>query len=186
VAALLALALGGGPPPAAAAPDGAGEGIWARPEAVREALRDHRLSGLGGEDLSLRSLAGEVVVVNFWASWCRPCRRELPALAALHAEIAGRGGRVVAVAIDNERRNVERFVRRHAPGLPVAHDGPDGLARRLDLRHVPLTLVLGRDGRLAFASRGSDAEAVAEVGRVVCRLLDARPAAARGPEEGAP
>jgi thiol-disulfide isomerase/thioredoxin len=149
-------------------------------ERFREALSRHELRTLDGATLRLGRLQGEVVVVNFWASWCRPCRKELPALAALHAEIAGQGGRVVAVSIDEELANVKRFVRVHALALPVAHDGPEGLARTLDLDYVPFTVVLDRAGRVAYASEGSDAHAIAELGKVTRRLLGEAPMVSSG------
>src|SRR5207249_3445089 len=83
----------------------------------------------------------------------RPTR---PALRSWRAVPLGRGARVVAVSIDEEPANVERFARAQRLSLPLYHDGPDGLARRLDLPHVPYTLVLGRGGEVVFASGGAD------------------------------
>jgi thiol-disulfide isomerase/thioredoxin len=166
----------------AAAPAGAHQDAVTpeQAERMREALRRHELRLLDGQSLCLGRLEGEVVVVNFWASWCRPCRKELPALSRLHAEITRRGGRVVAVSIDQELANVKRFVRSHALALPVAHDGPEGLARALDLDYVPFTVVLDRAGRVAYASEGSDAHAIAELERVTRKLLGEAPVATSG------
>jgi len=148
-------------------------------------LRQATLRTLSGETVSLGGLRGEVVVLNFWASWCSPCREELPRLDALHAELARRGGRVIAVSIDLEARNAERFVRRHKLSLPIVHDGPDGLARRLDLRHVPFTIVLDRDGNVAYTASGSDAVALDALCAAARQVLAAKPVAARGDEGGA-
>jgi thiol-disulfide isomerase/thioredoxin len=145
------------------------------PERLREVLSRHELRTLDGRTQSLASLDGEVVVVNFWASWCKPCRRELPSLDALHAELSKKGGRVVAVSIDEEAANVRRFVRSHGLKLPVYIDGPNGLARALDLDHVPFTVVLDRGGEVAFSTSGSDADGIAEIGAVTRRLVEKRP-----------
>jgi thiol-disulfide isomerase/thioredoxin len=142
-------------------------------EALQQALSRHPLRTLDQRSLDLK---GEVVVLNFWASWCAPCRKELPALNALHAEIAPRGGRVVAVSVDEELANVERFAKVHALSLPIVADGPAGLARELDLPHVPMTLVLDRDGAVALAVSGSDAATIARIGAKARELL-ARPTA---------
>src|SRR5205085_4051736 len=83
----------------AAAPRPTGLGV--RPETVRRALRECVLHTLDGKPFTLGSLRGEVVVVNFWASWCPPCRKELPALQALHTRLGGQG-RVVAISIDQD------------------------------------------------------------------------------------
>lgn len=145
------------------------------PERIRREVKDYTLKTLEGRSLALRSLQGEVVVVNFWASWCGPCRKELPRLDALHATIAGRGGRVLAVSIDSEARNVRRFVRTHRLSLPVYFDGPDGLARKLDLPHVPYTIVLDRDGSVALATEGADEKALEVIASTTRRLLAGSP-----------
>ncbi len=191
IAALLALAAAPDSPAAAgaraerAATGAPAEGVSVSPAEVAARVRAHELTLLDGRRASAAVRPGEVVVLNFWATWCRPCLRELPALARLHREIAPRGGRVVAVSIDAERRNVERFTRAHDLDLPVAHDGPSGLARRLDLRAVPLTLVLDRSGTLAWASTRTDEAGLAATRAAVLRLLDApAPPALAGEAEG--
>lgn len=153
-----------------------------QPEQLRRALGQHVFKTLDGESITLASLQGQVVVLNFWASWCAPCRKELPALDALRSSIAGQGGQVVAISIDNDRQNVARFRKAHALKLPIVHDGPDGLARELDLQAVPFTLVLDREGAVAFTSSGTDDRALAEIGAVTRKLLARTPYVARTPE----
>jgi thiol-disulfide isomerase/thioredoxin len=155
------------------------QGIGAPAAQAAAALQRHTFRGMDGGSVSLASFRGNVVVLNFWASWCAPCRRELPRLQVLNAEIAGNGGRVLAISIDQDRRNVERFVNRQDMRLPVLLDGPDGLARELDLRSVPVTIVLDRNGEVAFASTRSDAAGLAELEAATRRLVAARPIAAR-------
>jgi thiol-disulfide isomerase/thioredoxin len=143
-------------------------------------LGSHPLRALDGSRFTLTSMRGQVVVVNFWASWCAPCRRELPRLDALNVELAKSGGRVVAVSIDADAANARRFVAAHKLAMPVAQDGPDGLARTLDLRHVPCTLVLDRDGSIACAVSGADDAALDQVTAVTRRLLSREPVVAGG------
>jgi thiol-disulfide isomerase/thioredoxin len=146
-------------------------------------LRGHELHGIDGRTISLAGLRGEVVVLNFWASWCAPCRRELPRLQLLNAEIERQGGRVLAIAIDDDRRNVEIFAKREAMYLPVFLDGSSGLARELDLRAVPTTIVLNRAGDVAYVSTRSDAEGLDALVAATRKLL-AEPAVAVGEGEG--
>jgi thiol-disulfide isomerase/thioredoxin len=146
------------------------------------ASRRHALRTLDGETVTLDGLRGEVVVVNFWASWCGPCRRELPRLDALHAELSAKGGRVLAVSIDQDVANVRRFVKRFGLKLPVVHDGPDGLANALTLQHIPTTLVLDRTGQVAFTSHGATDAALAELSERARQLVAARPMISGTPE----
>jgi thiol-disulfide isomerase/thioredoxin len=143
------------------------EGLGADAARARQALGGHVLRTPDGDRLPLASLRGEVVVVNFWASWCAPCRRELPALDALNTEIAARGARILAVSIDTDPRNAKRFARSIDLRLPVYADGPDGLAKSLDLGAVPLTLVLDRTGDIVYASTHSDEAAIRRLREVV-------------------
>jgi len=160
-------------------------GLGASANQVREALAAQSARTLAGDPVSLAAAPGEVVIVHFWASWCAPCRKELPRLDRLHGEMRGRGGRVVAVSIDRERGNAERFARARRLALPIVHDGPDNLARRLDLRAVPLSIVLDRDGEVALTSRRSDAAGIAALESAVRALL-AAPVATRPSAGGAP
>ena len=123
---------------------------------ARETLRGYPLRTLSGEAVPLSALQGEVVVVHFWASWCGPCRRELPKLDLLNAEISKKGGRVLAISIDEQRENVNRFARAHGLRLAIVHDGPAGLAHALDIRQLPFTVIVDRNGDLAYTTGRSD------------------------------
>lgn len=165
--AALALALA-----ASLARPAAGADAFKAADATAEAaLGRHALRLLDGSRTTLAELRGQVVVVNFWASWCAPCRRELPRLDALHRELGAQGVRVLAVSIDVDAENAARFVKAGRLSLPVAHDGPAGLARALDLRHVPATVVLDREGRIAWSTGRSDDAALAALESRVRDLL---------------
>lgn len=97
---------------------------------------------------TLADFRGEGLVVNFWATWCAPCVREMPALDRLHAELAGRGARVLAISADRAgAAAVRQFydVNRIAH-LAVLVDREMALARRLGLKGLPTTLLVDRDG----------------------------------------
>lgn len=143
--------------------------------AAREAaLRDRALATIDGLPATLATWKGEVLVVNFWASWCAPCRRELAQLDAWNTGWEPRGARVVAVSLDNERDRARRFVTDHDLRLTVLHDGPDGLARQLDLPAVPTTYVLDRDGAIVFEAKGSDERELERLRLAVEQLLERR------------
>ncbi len=148
------------------------------PARAAELVRTHALTGTDGRTFRIADLRGPVVVVNFWASWCAPCRRELPQLAALDRELRPSGGRVVAISIDEDRRNAERFLRANAPALGAAYDGPEALARALDLRNVPCTIVLDRSGAVAYVTARSDERGLADLAAAVRRVAAGQAVAA--------
>jgi thiol-disulfide isomerase/thioredoxin len=106
-----------------------------------------------GTPISNASLRGTVYLLDVWATWCKDCIVELPALRALHAKYARRGLQVVSVSVDEEVGTVERFRRIHAPmnwthGFAgVAPDGGGPLAT-FEVEWLPTTILVGRDGRI--------------------------------------
>lgn len=136
--ALSALALG----PSVVAAQSAGG------EKAKETLANHRLKSLKGTVTQLSSFRGEIVVVNFWATWCPPCRTELPILNRWHEAWAGRGARVVAISVDKDAQRAKSFAEKAKLSLTVLHDGPNGLAKALDLPSLPCTFLLDRDGNV--------------------------------------
>jgi len=149
---------------------------WA---AWEKAIAAHPLRDARGNVVRVADLKGEVVVVSFWASWCKPCKKELTALdgwlAAAHGSTAA--PRVLAVSVDQDPRKAARFVQDAALRLPVYVDGPDGLAQALDLPSLPLTLVLDRDGHIAQVAEKGTPEELARVESTVRALLSEAPPA---------
>lgn len=147
-------------------------------------LQSWKLTDLAGNSFSLTENRGQVTVVNFWASWCPPCLKELPVLNAWHEDWSGRGARVAAISIDSNEKKARNFVEKADLKLDVYHDGPDGLARQLDLDSLPCTFVLDQEGRVALISNGSSDEDLERVRRTVEGLLGTS-AAADAPSTGA-
>jgi thiol-disulfide isomerase/thioredoxin len=121
---------------------------------------------LDGTAFDSSSLAGDIAVINFWGSWCAPCRLETPELQAVHADLADHGVQFVGVDVKDERQLAVAFVRREGATYPSLFDprGEVALAfRGFPANVVPSTILLDRRGRVAAvytgAVRGSDLRA---------------------------
>lgn len=115
-----------------------------------EALPDLRLTGLDGSYLEIGSLRGQVLVLNAWATWCPPCRREMPALQRLSGAMQGRGVMVAGLSVDRDLNLVREFLLAHGITFPQYVDPDMSLANGV-LRVVgfPETFIVAPDGRLA-------------------------------------
>lgn len=111
---------------------------------------------LEGDSTALTSLRGEVVLLNLWATWCVPCRREAPELQELHETHGDRGLRVVGLTVDN--RGAEAEIRRYIQEFGITYDvwwDPDGTAiAALGAVGVPLNILIDRQGRVAWRHIG--------------------------------
>lgn len=106
--------------------------------------------GEAGSQLSLSDLKGKAVVLDFWASWCAPCRAQVPVLDRVARRFAGRGVVVVGVSTsgDDWRRAVE-FAKSMNLSYPSVFDGDDAVGRAYHVRQLPTLVVVDRDGRIA-------------------------------------
>lgn len=138
----------------AAAAGGAGLALWR--QAARNNMEDAPLWQMtfdqpGGQPLALAGLRGHWLVLNFWATWCPPCVREMPALERFHRDFASRGWRVVGLAVD-QREPVREFLARTPVTFDIglAGSGGIGLSRRLgnERGSLPFTVLFDRDGSL--------------------------------------
>lgn len=112
------------------------------------ALLDVTVSDREGRPFTLASLRGRTVLVNFWASWCPPCREEMASLAALGRRLEDEGLSVIAVSIDRQPADALRFLDQPGlDGLSVYFDAGARAAEALAARGVPVSILLDPDGR---------------------------------------
>jgi cytochrome c biogenesis protein CcmG/thiol:disulfide interchange protein DsbE len=111
-----------------------------------------RLSGNGVE--SLADYRGRVVVLNFWASWCEPCREESPLLQRWHERLEGRGATVLGVDALDEIGHARAFIDEYGLTYPMLRDGDGSSREPFGILGFPETFVIDRDGRIAAVQRG--------------------------------
>jgi len=138
-----------------------------KPEALYEALRLIRpekplaakaftLPAPGGGTVRLADFQGQVIFLNFWATWCPPCREEMPAMERLYRKLKAKGFVVLAVSIDTDgEAAVVAFLREHGLTYPVALDPTMEVARLYTVRALPSTYLIDRKGRIAAMALGA-------------------------------
>jgi thiol-disulfide isomerase/thioredoxin len=131
----------------------AGEFPVSRPAEPTAAL-DLELLDLTGQPVRLHNLRGRVVLLNFWATWCAPCREEMPALETLAREFGPRGLAVVGVNFKEPKPQVQAFMRDNGLGFPTLLDVEGEVAKRYQVFALPVTFVVDRRGMLAGSVLG--------------------------------
>jgi peroxiredoxin len=129
-------------------------GACSRPAPAGEALPEFRLGALDGRQLGPRDLRGQVVLYDFWATWCGPCHVQAEVLHALYPEYAGKGVEFVAVSVGEPEEVVREFVRERPYPYPVLFDPEDRLSAQLQIPGLPTLIVTDREGRVVFRSTG--------------------------------
>ena len=104
--------------------------------------------GVSGRTVALADFRGRPVIVNFWATWCQPCRRELPSLIELQQRLASRGLEVVAISIDANPSDVEAFLKEQPLPFTIGLDPEHQTADRFGVSSVPATFILDGEGRV--------------------------------------
>jgi thiol-disulfide isomerase/thioredoxin len=102
----------------------------------------------------LSSLQGRVIYLDFWASWCTPCRQSFPWMQALQTEYASRGLTVIAVNLDQDRAAADTFLQRFHPGFQIHFDPQGRWAEQFGVKGMPTSVVIDRHGVPRFTHRG--------------------------------
>jgi peroxiredoxin len=113
-----------------------------------------RLPDLDGKHHALVDYRGKVVLVNFWATWCQPCKEEMPSIEQLRRSLEGRPFAVLAVNLAEPDARVERFLGEVRLGFPVLMDRDSSVSRAWKARMLPATYIVGPDGRIRYSYYG--------------------------------
>jgi len=119
---------------------------------------------------------GDVVLLNFWATWCPPCRKEIPSMAKLHDKYAADGLKIIAVSVDKRRDDLLRFVDEYRMPFEVLHDADGAVARSYGVFRYPESFLIGRDGKILYHLVGGVEWMSAQVTKTIETMLKTTPA----------
>jgi peroxiredoxin len=124
-----------------------------RPARAKRA-EDFSVPLLRGDTLKLKDQRGKAVMINFWATWCAPCREEMPAMERLHQRYRERGFVLLAVSVDTDVSLVQPFLERHKLTFAVTLDATMSLANAYGVRALPSSFLVDREGYLTALALG--------------------------------
>jgi peroxiredoxin len=116
---------------------------------------------------------GKIVLVNFWASWCKPCKEELPALEAVYQKYRDKGFEVVGINIDKEERNVRRFLSRNPISFKVLLDPESSVIAAYHARAMPSSFLIDRKGTIRWVKFGFSKSQITLFENEIQTLLEA-------------
>lgn len=112
------------------------------------------LKGLQGQAIDGATGPWRATLVDFWASWCTPCRLSFPWMNQLHERLAGRGLRILAVNLDRRQEDAARFLAAHPARFEIAVDPAAELATTLQIQAMPTSMLVARDGAIRWTHKG--------------------------------
>jgi DsbE subfamily thiol:disulfide oxidoreductase len=124
-----------------------------------------------GGSVDLASYRGKVVLVDFWASWCPPCKTSFPALDALYREYAAKGVEVLAVNLDERRRDADAFLSAHPHRMTVLFDPKGAAPVAFGVKGMPSSYILDRNGNIRFTHMGYSGNVDESYRRELVQLL---------------
>lgn len=136
---------------------------------VNDPVDNLALKSINGSHYDLASLKGKVILINFWATWCGPCREELPLLVDLYRKYKDRGLEILSISTDDDQALASTFARQYKLPFPVFYDA--GTKDRLRVEAIPTTIFLGRDGIIHYRKVGFSEESLDEIEAVINKLL---------------
>jgi len=115
---------------------------------------DFTLKSLSGKNLKLSEMSGNVVLINFWASWCGPCREEMPLLNALHSKYEALGFTVLGINVEEDVNGANSFLDNFPVDFPILLDSSNEVSKQYKVIAMPTTVLVDRDGNMRFLHEG--------------------------------
>ncbi len=119
-----------------------------------QAAPDFALKSASGENLRLSEYRGDVVMINFWATWCGPCRQEMPLLDQLHSRYSRVGFQLLGVNIDDDSRRALDMVAELGVTFPILFDAEKRVSQLYQVAAMPVTILVDREGTVRHVHHG--------------------------------
>jgi len=132
---------------------------------------DIALTSDSGTSVRVTDFKGRVVLLDFWASWCVPCRKSFPEIDRLSREFANRGLQVIAVNVDEQRKKADAFLAQFPHTMTIAYDPKGVAAAAFDLQGMPSSLIVDRSGRVRFTHMGYTDKTIGQFRAEIVQLL---------------
>jgi peroxiredoxin len=123
-------------------------------ETAKGAAPNFTLKSRSGENLKLSEYRGDVVLVNFWASWCGPCRKEMPKLEELYQKYKNLGFNLLAVNVEEDSSKANDFLKDLSVTFPILYDNENKVSKLYKVSAMPSTVIIDRDGNVRFVHHG--------------------------------
>ena len=115
---------------------------------------DFTLKSRSGENLKLSEFRGELVMLNFWASWCGPCRQEMPELEALYQRYQSLGFTILGINVDDHAKNADKMLKQIPVSFPVLYDSKHSVSDLYQVQAMPTTILIDRNGTVRHVHLG--------------------------------
>lgn len=126
----------------------------AQAEVLEGMAPDFTLKSRSGENVKLSELRGEVVMINFWASWCAPCRQEMPLLEDMYNKYNDLGFVLLGVNVEEDSSKASELLREVPVSFPVLYDTTNDVTKLYKVVAMPSTVMVDRDGNMRYLHRG--------------------------------
>lgn len=142
--------------------------------AVGQLAPDFELQNEQGKSISLNALKGQVVYLDFWASWCGPCRQSFPWMNNLQSKYASKGFQVIAVNVDAKQEDAKKFLAQVQGNFKIVYDS-NGLTPKLyGVKGMPTSYLIDKNGRVVFEHQGFNQSKTNLIEKEIEKLIEAK------------
>lgn len=132
---------------------------------------DFTLKSRSGQNLKLSDFRGQVVMLNFWASWCGPCRQEMPIMEQYYKKYKKLGFTILGVNVEEDSSKANAYLRDIKVSFPILYDNTNQLSKTYDVSAMPTTIMIDRNGNMRFLHQGFKSGTEKEYKKEIKKLI---------------